>query len=240
MPYAGTPSDERDWIFAKILAGKTSRPGRKPAISFKVGDTLVCRAAWCTLLGMNQENARVRRLVAKVRRGVTSLPKTAVAKSSGLTATDLAVAFVADYMWKHSQKSPTHQILYVERPPDAISFYDQYVEDMHKGSGQPKKKHLSKGVFLRVWAQVMLTGIVEPHSGTHYEVQHRCRRARGFGECDICAQVSRGRGSSHAREHCTHLLTSHPVCCCSIRRAYHTQSHKMPSVSINELSTNIA
>ena len=26
-----------------------------------------------------------------------------------------------------------------------ISFYNQYVEDMHKGSGQPKTKHISKG-----------------------------------------------------------------------------------------------
>ena len=142
---------------------------------------------------MNAENARVRTMAADARRGVAFIePRRAVPSHwRGTTGTDNARAFVMAYMWTHSQKSPTHNVIYVETPPDAVSFYASYIADMVQG--YCKTKAVCKEVFRKVWAAVLKEGVTSP-DGDYYEARIRLRRARGFGECNTCSKVGLCRG----------------------------------------------
>ena len=86
--------------------------GRKPKFFYrlsKVGE--VCRSAWVQAAGFaNPNNARIRKLEARIRSGEVEAPKlkSTARKNTRrvLNKTLHAKTFLAEYALKHSQRSP--------------------------------------------------------------------------------------------------------------------------------------
>ena len=108
-------SGEKEFIYTKLCEFRVDADDDgKPSFEFRLPTIgAVCREAWILALGFpNRNNSRVRSLEAAIRRGQTLAPPK-IARKKGLTSTDIAKAFITNYILKNSQRSPVTTDLYV-------------------------------------------------------------------------------------------------------------------------------
>ena len=109
------PAGEKPFICTKLCEYRVDpEDNGKPSFEFRIPTIgTVCREAWILAVGFpNRNNSRVRDLEARIRRGETMpTPKTTVLKK-GLTSTDIARAFIKNYILTNSQRSPVTTELY--------------------------------------------------------------------------------------------------------------------------------
>ena len=160
----------------------TQGPHRKPKFQYRlplVGD--VCRCCWILTAGYkNGNNTRVRKVEASIRRGQHAPSKPAINRRKiALNRSTYAIAFLQEYVFKHSQSSPSAEILYVDFC-GLKSLYNLYKQDC-KGF-----KTLAFTTFTTCWSHVLNEGVTDPESSKHYTVVVRKSRAKGFAKCNVC------------------------------------------------------
>ena len=160
-------------------------PHKKPTFNYRlplVGH--VCRHCWISTAGyVNPNNGRVRTCEADIRKGYKAPRQNFLSKR--LTSTDrstYARAYLRDYVIKHSQFSPSHNIAYV----DFHGFPDLWAGYELERNGRPK---VQKSCFRKLWEQVQCEGVTCPETGTTYFVKIRKTFAKGFSKCDDCEKI---------------------------------------------------
>ena len=182
MSSPGGFTGETPWVFGEVYKFRVGRgEGKKPTFQYRlpvVGD--VCRPAWILCAGYcNKNNGRVRTVEALIRRGVKAVPERR-AKILTLNVTAYTRAFIHDYIFHHSQCSPSCKILYVDHI-GAASLYERYRKEMRD------RRMLLFSSFQKLWQEVMNLGVTDPETAVHYAVQIRNNHAKGFVKCDICS-----------------------------------------------------
>ena len=84
-----------------------------------------------------------------------------------------------DHVFKHSQYSPSDQVLYI----DFIGVRSLFLHYKKELDGFP---HMTYDTFGRVWNRVLCEGIEDPETSAHYVVNVRKSRAKGFAHCNVC------------------------------------------------------
>ena len=139
----------------------------------------VCRGCWALCVGyLSPRNNRVLSIEAQIRAGRTG-PDPKMPRRRPLTPTSYAVAFMKDYVFKHSQSSPSDNILYV----DFIGhreLYDRYKKELNGA------KAIKASYFRQVFNNTLCKGVVDPETAVRFEVRIRKGRAKGFAKCDKC------------------------------------------------------
>ena len=121
---SGTPAQEREYLFAKVLSALCHIPGRKAKFSYRFSGALVCRQAFCTLIGLRPDNARVRQMETKVRRDVRVLVPLPRGKRDDTRGNDCK-SYLRTYVLLNSDKSPVDLIAYVDLK-SVDDLYDKY------------------------------------------------------------------------------------------------------------------
>ena len=112
----GSTTAERNWLRQRLSEFVVKIPGKKkPKFQYKlplIGDT--CRPAWILAAGFpTKKNSRIAILEAEIRNpalrkahnnGASFLGSTS---TIALTRSQFAVAFLEEYILKHSQRSPS-------------------------------------------------------------------------------------------------------------------------------------
>ena len=153
---------------------------RKPRFQYQlplVG--AVCRACWTICVGYPRpKNNRVLSIEAKIRAGATG-PEPKMPRVRPLSTTTYAVAFIKEYIFKHSQSSPSDKVLYV----DFLGHRELYARYKKEVNGA---KTLKAAYFKQVWNKTLCMGVVDPETAVRFEVRVRKGRAKGFAKCDKC------------------------------------------------------
>ena len=150
----------------------------------------VCRRCWTLCAGyVNRDNGRVRRAEALIRKGVKAagvkLPKNRVTN-----ATSYVRAFMSEYIFRHSQSSPSCKILYVDFC-GCEKLHERYLQE------RTGFKTLKFSSFVKLWNEVLCSGVSDPETAEQYEVQIRKSHAKGFKKCNRCCYLKeRIRGTS--------------------------------------------
>lgn len=106
--------------------------------------------------------------------------------------TSLARAFMCEYIWKHSQPSPSVTKLYVDHVGNA-DVYEAYLKE----ATEKKYPHIEKPSFEQVWRALLQVGITNPETSLHCSVEVKKKKAKGFADCDCCSYYKmRIRGTS--------------------------------------------
>ena len=106
-------------------------------------------------------------------------------------------AFFKDYILRHSEKSPSLPLLYVE-PPCNDELFFKYQDTF------TSPERVVKKTFLNVWYKTMKGSVVDPAKNVEYDVKFRRRRAVGFKACNICEElklIQKMAKTKAAREH---------------------------------------
>lgn len=197
---AGGFSNESAWVFGQLTEFLVSQgPHRKPKLQYQlplVGD--VCRKCWILSAGyLNGNNNRVRAIEARLRRGEkglgVKLPKRRLVNPSSY-----ARAFMSEYIFQHSQSSPSDTILYVDYCGNK-ECYRRYIKEL-KGH-----KALKFASFVKSWNAVLCSGVTDPETTVQYVVQIRKSKAKGFAKCNLCQLLKMlMSGTSNVAKRATH------------------------------------
>ena len=101
-----------------------------------------------------------------------------------INPTSMARAFMREYIWNHSQKSPSITKIYVDHIGNH-EMYDIYLEEANSKS----YKVIDPKSFNNVWRELLQNGITNPETSVHVSVEVRKRKAKGFSECDRCSYL---------------------------------------------------
>ena len=106
----GTSQAEQKWLYAAIKKFAVRIPFRAK-LQFQYQLPLIgkcCRESWVQVVGMpNAQNSRVRRIEAKIRKGqLYNTRCVGRPRSTVLTGTQYASAFLTDHILNNSQHSP--------------------------------------------------------------------------------------------------------------------------------------
>ena len=129
---------------------------------------------------LNRNNGRVRNCESKIRKGAKAPEKRLRNKKIDvLNRGTYAQAFMRDYIFKHSQCSPSTTVLYVDLPGQD-HLYKKYCREL-KG-----KRCLSFSHIQRLWNRVLCQGVTHPETAVTYNVEVRKSHAKGFDKCARC------------------------------------------------------
>ena len=96
-----------------------------------------------------------------------------------LNRTSYARAFMVQYIFRHSQSSPSDTILYVDHI-GTRNMYQVYSKEIEK-----KDDRLGLSWFSNVWHQLLRDGVTDSETGTDYEVCVR-RQCHALCVCEEC------------------------------------------------------
>ena len=182
-------------------------PHRKPAFRYSlplVGH--VSRKCWILCAGyQNANNGRVRGIEARIRKGEKCIG-VKLHRRHVTNATAYCKAFMREYIFRHSQSSPSDTIKYV----DFCGIKELHARYMGESSGT-KKLRLSS--FTKLWNTVLCEGVTDHETSCQYEVNIRKNRAKGFKTCNKCSYLktkiagtsSTTKRAAHERELQKHI-----------------------------------
>jgi len=87
---------------------------------------------------------------------------------------------MADYIFRHSQSSPSDTILYVDFC-GVKELHTKYTKELQEG-----QQCMKLSSFTGVWTKILRTGVTDPETSIQYVVRVRKSRAKGFAKCNLC------------------------------------------------------
>lgn len=102
-----------------------------------------------------------------------------MSRRRNLNASSYAAAFMREYIFKHSQSSPSDKILYV----DFVGLRELYRRFTNELNG---RKAIKMSYFSQLWTKALCKGVTDPETAVQYVVRIRKTRAKGFKKCDVC------------------------------------------------------
>ena len=180
-PYSGSLRDESLYIFDQIK--EASHLGEHGVeFQYHMGSVPICRDAFLQFLGLPCKNTRALSYETLIRQGAQALPQRErwVHKTESKEA--LARQYIHAYCVVHSDKSPSHPILWLEQQviKEVFKEYSAYIDA--KYAVEPK-------TFRKLWYSQIKVHCPDPETGDMYRICIKKRRAIGFKKCNKCAEL---------------------------------------------------
>ena len=183
-------------------------PGKKHRVCFVFAGVQICGDAWCALHGLHMSDARVKRLLASLRRGDDKY-NTNKDSHQGWRG-EWCRAWCRRFVKQNAEFDPSKMTSSLD-PCAAENRHMLYTSDWNRNrraSGSKQGSPLQISRFCDIWNEITSKGFTE--SGSTFKIKERPPRS-GF-TCDICTKLMERRqkavGSS-AKASITFQLKQH-------------------------------